>query len=177
MKIIGLFLVAVFILVGCGDGDNDKTIESNSSITITSNDVCKLMNPKDVEGIVGKELFLSPDKKHKFNNARVCSYTNKSGYPYITLTLYFNEKGEEVSYFAPPNDVFNSYIKELDTTPNKTIAVISKETKNTIELLAQSDKRVVALTLFNVKADDGSENQKLLIREIQNIANQAKELK
>ncbi len=36
---------------------------------------------------------------------------------------------------------------------------------------------MVALTLFNVKADDGSENQKLLIRELQNISNKAKELK
>ena len=175
MKIIELFLVAVFLLSGCG-GDKDNKVENNSNSNITSKDVCKLMNPKDVEGVVGKELFSSPDKK-QFDYARTCSYTNKSGYPYITLTLFFNERGKDVSYFAPPNDVFKSYIKELDATPNKAIAVISKETKNTIELLAQSDKRVVGLTLFNVEADDGSENQKILIREIQNIANRAKELK
>ncbi len=168
------FIAITLSIINCGGEDRNIKVDNSN---ITSEDVCKLINPNDLESIVGKELLASPDNKNKFNNARVCSYTNKSGYPYFVLTLYFNEKGEELSYFAPPNNVFNSYIKVLNGTETETIAVISKESENTIELLAKSDKRVVAISLFNVEANDESNNQKILIKKIQDMANQAKNLK
>ena len=171
MKIVNFLLIVVaFLLNSCNGKNNSK--ESS----VSAEELCKLMEIKNISEIVGKKLIASPGKR-QFEYARTCSYTNESGYPYITLTLYFNERGHELSYFAPPNSLFESEIKELPKEPNQAIAVISKKERNTIEILAHSNRRVVALTLLNVDAKDGSKNQKILIQEVQNIANRAKELK
>ncbi len=171
MKVVQfLLMIAVFVLNGCNGKDKPK--EGG----ITSEKICELMDIKTISEVVGKKLHASPGKK-KFDYARTCSFTNESGFPYITLTLYFNERGHELAYFAPPSSLFESEIKELPKEPNPAIAVISKKERNTIEILVYSNRRVVALTLFNVDAKDGSKNQKILIHEIQNIANRAKELK
>ena len=171
MKIAKFLLVVLaFILNSCNG--KDKVKERSISVE----EICKLMEIKNVAAIVGKKLHVSPGEK-QFDYARTCSYTNENGYPYITLTLFFNERGNELAYFAPPSSLYESEIKKLPEDPNPAIAVIGKKERNTIELLAKSNRRVVALTLFNIDAKDGSKNQKILIQELQNIANRAKELK
>ena len=171
MKIVNFLLIVVaFLLNSCNGKDNSK------EGSVSAEELCKLMEVEHISEIVGKRLIASPGKK-EFEYARTCSYTNESGFPYITLTLYFNKGGHELTYFAPPSSLFESEIKELSKEPNPAIAVISKEKRNTIEILAHSNKKVVALTLLNVEAKDGSEKQKILIQELQNIANRAKELK
>lgn len=82
------FIAITLSIINCGGEDRNIKVDNSN---ITSEDVCKLINPNDLESIVGKQLLASPDNKNKFNNARVCSYTNKSGYPYFVLTLYFSQ--------------------------------------------------------------------------------------
>ena len=166
MKIAVLTLATLLLLSGC------KGKEESKKSAITAKEVCALMDSKSVESIVGKKLTAKPSKR-QFDYARTCTYSSKSGYPYIVLTLYFNDRGKDVAYFAPPSDVFNSEIKKL---PNEVIAVLSKKSKETIELLAKSAKRVVAFTLMKVDAKDGSKNQNLLIQKLQEVANKAKKL-
>ncbi len=169
MKTVVFTLVTLLLLSSC------KGKEESHKSTITQKDVCALVESKSLESAVGEKLIASPGKR-QFNYARTCSYTNKSGYPYIVLTLFLNARGKDLAYFAPPSDIFNSEIKKLPKEPNQAIAVIRKQNKNTIQLLVQSNKRVVSFTLMKVKAIDGSKNQKLLIQKLQHIANKAKEL-
>jgi len=170
MKITKFLVVIIaFILNGCNGKEKAK------ERGIGSEEICKLIEIENIASIVGDKLYPSPVKK-QFEYARTCSFTNKKGSPYITLTLFFNERGNELSYFAPPDSLYESEIKKLPENPNPAIAVIGKKERNTIELLAKSNRRVVALTLYNIDAKDGSKNQKILIKEIQNIANRAKEL-
>ncbi len=147
MKSVGALLLAFFLLVSC------QKEEKKRATVIKSNELCKLLEIKNVEEIVGKKLIATPSKK-QFDYARNCSYTNESGF----LTLFFNERGHNLAYFAPPSSLFESEIKELPNEPNPAIAVIGKKERNTIELLVNSNRRVVALSFFNVDAKDGSKN-------------------
>lgn len=169
MKIAVLTLATLLLLSGC------KGKEESKKSAITAKDVCALLDSKSVEGVVGKKLFASSGKR-QFDYARTCTYTSESGYPYIVLTLFFNEKRKDVAYFAPPSDIFKSEIKKLSNEPNEAIAVLSKKSKETIELLAKSGKRVVAFTLMKVDAKDGSKNQNLLIQKLQEVSDKAKKL-
>ena len=170
MKTVVFTLAVLLLLNNC----NGK--EKSQKSVITENDVCALLDTKSLENIVGEKLIASPGER-KFDYARTCSYTNKHGYPYVVLTLFLNERGKDVTYFAPPDSVFNSEMKALPKAPNRAIAVVGKEEKNTIELLAQSGKRVVSFTFMKVEVKDGSKHQKQLIQTLQDVANKAKELK
>ena len=147
MRIIGGVILILFLL------SNSQGESKKSASAITANELCKLMEIKNAEEVIGKKLIASPSKK-QFDYARNCSYTNESGF----LTLFFNERGHNLAYFAPPSSLFESEIKELPNEPNPAIAVIGKKERNTIELLVNSNRRVVALSFFNVDAKDGSKN-------------------
>ena len=162
MKLATIVIATALLFVGC------KSKEDSQNVTkISSQKLCQTVDLATAQKLVGKKLHTDSKEEHKFPYATTCSVENKDGYPYFTITLFYNSKNKEPQYFAPPDSVFNSYKKKI---AKDTIAVVSKDDKNTLEVLKKgSNNWVVAVTPLNVKAIDGSINQTQLIKIVDSV--------
>ncbi len=157
MKLLTIFLTAALLLSGCKSKENSK-----EAAKISAQKLCQAVDLQTAQKLSGKKLHTDLKEEHKFSYATTCSIENKDGFPYFTVTLYYNEKNRSPEYFAPPSDLFDSVNKKIG---NNTVAVIAKKDKNTIEILKKGvNNRVVAITPLKVKAPDGSANQSQLIK-------------
>ena len=157
MKLAIIVITAALLFSGCKGKE-----ESKEAAKISSQKLCKAADLEAAQKLVGKKLHTDSNETHKFSYATTCSVENEYGYPYLTVTLYYNSKNNEAQYFAPPDSVFNSYTKKI---AKDTIAVIAKDDKNTLEVLKKGvNNWVVAVTALNIKATDGSTNQRELIK-------------
>ena len=157
MKLVTIVITVALLFSGCKSSEDSK-----KSAKISSQKLCQTVDLAAAQKLVGKKLHTNSKEKHKFSYATTCSIENKDGYPYFTITLFYNSKNKQPQYYAPPNSIFNSYTKEIT---KDTIAVVSKDDKNTIEILKKGvNNWVVGVTTMNVKAIDGSVNQTELIK-------------
>ena len=147
MKLAIIFIISSLLLSGCKGKE-----ESQKTDRITPKKLCQTVDLQSAQKLVGKKLHTDSNETHKFSYATTCLIENGYGYPYLTVALYYNNKNREAEFFAPPGNVFDTYNKKV---ANNTIAVITKEGKNTIEVLQKGIHNwVVAVTAMNLKALD-----------------------
>ena len=156
MKTVTIFLTLALLFSGCKS--EEKKQERGK---IGAQKLCQAADLQTAQKLTGKKLHTNSKEEQKLPYAVSCSIEDKDGFPYFTVTLYYNEKNRNLKYFAPPGDLFNSVNKKI---ADNTVAVIAKKDKNTIEILKKgADSRIVAITPLKVKALDGSANQSQLI--------------
>ena len=161
MKFISV-IIAALLFSACQGEEESQKVEK-----ISSQKLCQAVDLQSAQKLVGKKLHTDSKEKHKFSYATTCLIENENGYPYLTVTLYYNKKNKETEFFAPPSNVFDTYNKKI---AENTIAVITKEEKNTIEVLQKGIHNwVVAVTAMNFKAADGSAKQKELLKMTETI--------
>ena len=155
MKAITIFLTATLLLSGCKS--EEKKQELNK---ITPQKLCSAFDLKTAESLVHKKLKLDTVEKHKFSYATNCSIENDSGFPYITITLYYNKDNADAKYFAPPKSVFDFSYK----TVNSTLVAVEPKSKEVTEVFKKGKNNwVVGILLTNVKVPENSAQEKQLI--------------
>ena len=155
MKFLTVFLTVALLLSGC-KSEEKRQNESK----ISPEKLCSAFDLKTAESLVHKKLKYDTVEKHKFSYATNCAIVNEFGYPYITITLYYNKKNDNTKYFAPPKDLFDFSYK----TVNNTLVAVEPKSKEVAEIFKKGKNSwVVAILLANVKVPENSTQEKQLI--------------
>jgi len=155
MKLATIFIVGALLLSSCKSGE-----ENQQTKKITSQELCSAFNLKTAENLVHKQLKIDTLEKHKFPYVTTCSIENESGYPYFTITLYYNKKNADAKYYAPPKSVFNFSYKTI----NETLVAVEPKSKEVAEVFQKGkNKWVASILLMNVKVPENSAQEKQLI--------------
>ena len=155
MKFLTVFLTVALLLSGCKSEEKRQNVSK-----ITPQELCSAFDLKTAESLVHKKLKYDTKEKVKFSYATNCSIVNESGYPYFTITLYYNKKSADAKYFAPPKDVFDFSYK----TVNYTLVAVEPKSKEVAEIFKKGKNSwVVAILLANVKVPENSAQEKQLI--------------
>lgn len=155
MKLATLFIVGALLLSSCKSNEKKQEISK-----ISPQKLCSAFDLKTAENLVHKKLKIDTVEKHKFPYATTCSIENDSGFPYITVTLYYNKDNADTKHFAPPKDMFDFSYK----TVNSTLVAVEPKSKEVAEVFQKGkNNRVVSILLMNAKVSENSAQEKQLI--------------
>ena len=156
MKLATIFIVGALLLSSCKSGE-----ENQQTKKITPQQLCSAFDLKTAENLVHKKLKIDTVEKHKFLYATTCSIENDAGYPYFTITLYYNKKNADAKYYAPPKSMFNFSYKNVGNT----LVAIAPKSKEVAEVIQKGKNNWVAsILLMNVKVPENSTQEKQLIK-------------
>lgn len=155
MKFLTIFLTVALLLSGCKSEEKRQNVSK-----ITPQELCSAFDLKTAEALVHKKLKFDTVEKHKFSYATNCLIENDYGFPYITITLYYNKDNADVKHFAPPKDMFDfSYKMVADT-----LVAVEPKSKEVAEVFKKGKNNWVAsILLTNVKVPENSAQEKQLI--------------
>ncbi len=160
MKLTTIFIASALLLSGCKSNE-----EKEQASKITPQKLCSAFDLKTAENLVHKKLKIDTVEKHKFPTATTCSIENESGYPYFTITLFYNKKDADTKYYAPPKSVFNFSYK----TVGSTLVAIEPKSKEVAEVFQKGkNKWVLSILLASVKVSENSAQEKQLIKLLSN---------
>ena len=156
MKIATILIAGALLLSGCKSSE-----EKQQASKISPQKLCSAFDLKTAENLVHKKLKIDTLEKHKFPTATTCSIKNNVGYPYFTITLFYNKENNDAKYFAPPKSLFNFSYKNVGNT----LVAIAPKSKEVAEVFQKGKNNwVLSILLANVKVYENSAQEKQLIK-------------
>ncbi len=155
MKLSTLFIAGVLLLSGCKSNEKKQEISK-----ISPQELCLAFDLKTAESLTHKKLKFDTKEKVKFSYATNCSIENDAGYPYFTITLFYNKENNDVKYFTPPKDVADFSYKNVGNT----LVAIEPKSKKVAQIFKKGKNNwIISVLLTNVNVPENSAQEKQLI--------------